>query len=389
MSTVPSSPRVSRGSALATQPSTRRRPAADRRGSLSSAHTSATPLPVLLPSLRGDVRVGPIVALPAVLRDLGAPVRAVFAEADVPLGMFEDPERRLSYPRLGRLLVIGARRTGCEHLGLLLGDRFTLAGFGPLGELMRNAPTVGEALRLLILHLYLHDRIAVPFLAPTGDASNVDLGYSIKELGAQATRFVYDAAIAIAHRILRELCGEDWRPTLVSLPHLPPPYRAAYQRVYQAPVQFDAAIAAVRFDARWLARPIAGSDPVRYATLSQALEAQRTAHPLRFTDEVLCALHRVVLTGKPSTARVAGLFAISERTLRKRLLAQNASLAQLLRETRQALAEQLLHNTRLSLSEVAGILGYADLASFSRAFRSWTDRSPSQWRETESARKRE
>ena len=180
-------------------------------------------------SKAGDVRVGPILALPAILTELGVRPQRAFAKARVDLGLFDDAEGRIAFEAVGRLLETCVALTNCRHFGLLVGERCDLQAFGPLGYLMRNSATVGDALRSLLLHLHLHDRGAAPvLLAP--DASYVILGYSIYRHDTPATAHIYDAAIAIGYKILRELCGPSWRPLRVQFSYRPPESTAPYRR---------------------------------------------------------------------------------------------------------------------------------------------------------------
>ncbi len=77
---------------------------------------------------------------------------------------------------------------------------------------------------------------------------------------------------------------------------------------------------------------------------------------------------------------VGRLFAIHERTLRRRLEKERKNLQQLVNEARFELAQQLLQNTCLSVSAIATALRYDDANAFSRAFRNWANLSPTQWR---------
>jgi hypothetical protein len=115
----------------------------------------------------GDIRIGPILAIPQVLQDLGARPQTAFARAGVRLSLFRDPDARLPLEVAGRLFFESARLADCPHFALLVGERFSLDGLGPLGELMRHSPNVGAALRSLLLHLQLHDRGAAPLLLQT------------------------------------------------------------------------------------------------------------------------------------------------------------------------------------------------------------------------------
>lgn len=49
-------------------------------------------------------------------------------------------------------------------------------------------------------------------------------------------------------------------------------------------------------------------------------------------------------------------------------------------DTRRRIAENYLKDPRLSLAEVAWILGYSEHSAFTRAFRRWTSQSPQAWR---------
>jgi AraC-like DNA-binding protein len=88
----------------------------------------------------------------------------------------------------------------------------------------------------------------------------------------------------------------------------------------------------------------------------------------------------MLLSGMATTEAIARLFAIHERTLRRRLEKDGKNLQQLINQTRFELAKQLLQNTNLPVSEIATTLRYDDPNAFSRAFRNWANISPTQWR---------
>ena len=327
----------------------------------------------------GDVRIGPVAALPHVLSDLGVAPRRAFARAAVKLAAFRNPESRISFEALGRLFAASEALTGRHHIGLLVGERFVLKDLGAIGYLMRNSRTVGDALRALLLNLHLHDRGAVPVLIKL-DSSSVLLGYSIYRHGMPATAQMYDAAIAIGFRILRELCGPAWKPLAVQLSHQCPDNARPYRRLFGPNVQFDAEISGIAFASSWLDKTVADADPALHELISRALTQALANGPITFSEQVQGVLHQMLLSGTSSAGEVAHLFGIHERTLRKRLRAERTTLHQLISQTRFELARQLLMNTRLSASEIAETLRYADLSTFSRAFKVWAKVSPQQYR---------
>ena len=333
----------------------------------------------LAASASGTARVGPILSLPSVLTELGVAPRRAFAKAGVDPRLLDSPDNRMPYADFGRLLSVCASLTNCGHFGLLVGQRFTLADFGAIGYLMRNSTTVGEALRGFLLHFYRYDRVGAPVLL-TLEPVNVLLGYSVHRLDMPATPQMYDTAIAIGYRLLRELCGESWKPLHVQFAYQRPKNISAYRRFFGATVRFDAEVSGLVFAASWLEERIAGADPVLCDLLSQAIRSAEADGPIGFAEEVQCVLNQLVRGGASSACNVARFFGISERTLRQRLRAERTSLQQLLDQTRFELAQELLQNTKLPLSEVAAALHYADPAVFSRAFRNWAQICPRQWR---------
>jgi len=208
----------------------------------------------------GEVRIGPVAAIPDVLRKLGVTPSLPFVRAGVPLSTFKNPENRIAFEALGRLLSECSTLTGCDHFGLLVGECFELNGLGAIGYLMRNSATVGEALRALLLHLYLHDRGAVPILINL-DESYVLLGYSIYRHGTPGTAHLYDVAIAIGFRALKEICGATWKPLRVQFSHVRPKDPRPFRRLFGPNVRFDAEVSGIVFEASWLDHAIAGADP--------------------------------------------------------------------------------------------------------------------------------
>ncbi len=334
----------------------------------------------------GALRVGPVLAIPAVLADLGVAPERVFRLAGVDLQLFQDPENRVPLESIGRLFEVCVALTGCRHFGLLVGERFDLNAFGAIGDLMRHSATVGDALRDLLLHLHLHDRGGAPLLLGP-DAGSVVLGYSIyHEQRIPAAAQIHATATTVAYRILRELCGPAFEPLVVRFAYDRPGDAAEYRRLYQSAVAFDAATSGVTFASSWLSHSLQGADPRRHRELAQAIRAAAGTRPISFAERLEGVINQALLGGTASEPDVARRLAIHERTMRRRLRAEGTSFRKLVNETRFELACQLLRNRRLPVTEIAAVLQYADPNAFSRAFRTWSNRSPKDWRARSPAR---
>ena len=69
------------------------------------------------------------------------------------------------------------------------------------------------------------------------------------------------------------------------------------------------------------------------------------------------------------------------RTLQRRLKAEKTSFQSILREVRAELAINYLKDARLRSLEIAMLLGYSNISSFTTAFKSWYDIPPAEYRQ--------
>jgi AraC-like DNA-binding protein len=327
----------------------------------------------------GDARVGPILGIPSLLAERGLDPSRVFAVAGLEPRLLDDPENRISFRDFGRLLEACAAATGCPHFGLMAVNRYDHNTLGAVGYLMRNSPTVGEALRNLQLHLHLNDRGAVPYLRDL-DSRRVALVYTIFRHDSPATSLIHDAALGIGHKMMCELCGPSWKPEAIQFAHRPPEVTQPYRRYFGVNPRFDAGQSAIVFASSWLDQSIPGADPVLRRTLAGTIHQMETREPESLSVQVRRALCPMVLTGTATLAGVTRLFGLHERTMRRRLDSDGTAFHDLLKEARFEVAQQLLRDTHLPAAEIATILRYSNPGAFSRAFRGWSGTTPRRWR---------
>jgi len=70
---------------------------------------------------------------------------------------------------------------------------------------------------------------------------------------------------------------------------------------------------------------------------------------------------------------------MSERSLHRRLSEIDRSYQDVLDTFRRAEAERLLGSRRVGMAAIALALGFADQSAFTRAFRRWTNMTPTAW----------
>jgi AraC-like DNA-binding protein len=327
-------------------------------------------------SPRGAARVGPICMIPALLREGGVDPAPVFEAARFDSRLLDDPENFVAYCDLGRLLAAASAALNRPHLGLAIAERCGLAQLGHVAELAAQAPNVGVALEDFVTHLPMFDRGSVVSLV--ADKESATFSFMIVEPDVPAAEIIREGSVAIMAHVLRDLCGADWEPDLVMLPHRARGPLAPYLKYFRAPVNFNAAMAGFAFGARWLDRPVAKADPI----FRDALRLKAAAQPIEngsFADLVRREIQRAMPAGLAEAA-IARSLDLDASTLRRRLANEGASFRAIVQDIRYLLARQLIGESELSLAEVAAVLGFGELSVFSRAFRRWSGMAPSQWR---------
>jgi AraC-like DNA-binding protein len=138
------------------------------------------------------------------------------------------------------------------------------------------------------------------------------------------------------------------------------------------------------FEDTALALPLVTHNAQLLALLVPGLETalKQNGSPRTLAEDVRAALGQNICGERPAVEKVAKALGMSPRTLQRRLGELGTSYQKLLDDVRRRTARRLLAKTDLVPAEVAFLLGFEELNSFSRAFRSWERTTPARWRAT-------
>ncbi len=113
--------------------------------------------------------------------------------------------------------------------------------------------------------------------------------------------------------------------------------------------------------------------------------AEKYLKSLNNQDNVVDQLKRMLADlmacGEANADAACRALRLSRRTLQRRLKAEKTSFQKVLKEVRAELAVRYLSDRRLKSLEVAMLLGYSNLSSFTTAFKSWYDMPPAAYRQ--------
>jgi AraC-like DNA-binding protein len=269
---------------------------------------------------------------------------------------------------IGELIEAASLLVADPVLALRLPAELTFRRYD-LSELAaRAASTLRESLGLLGTLVHPHARCVL-----VGADWHMQTPSHPRGIGRYAQE--YGIAYAVTHA--RAVLNGGVPIRRVWFAHARPSALAPIERWFSCTdVAFGATDSGVAFEPQALDRPLVTADPKLAATIAEL------APPSRVEDLASAvAAHVRARLPEPTTADdAAALMHVSARTLQRRLEADGTSFTAVVDATREALARELLADPALPLGEISYRLGFADAATFSRAFKRWTGTAPGRFR---------
>jgi AraC-like DNA-binding protein len=331
----------------------------------------------------GHILIGITQLLLLAATEVGLSRHVLLAEAGIDERELVDGEGHISIEQHRRIGMQVLARVPGHELPAIIARVITPASFGVIGKLARNSATLRDALSVFMRYQQLlisGARIVVDTSVPGECAFVVEMPELIDSL-----RFPILAMVAAWLSLSRQLTGQDVRPRRVELA-MPP--MAEHSDELAAPLgcvpRFDSPRHALVFDEDIAALEIAGARPQRAAVLrayADALLADLGVNP-GVASRVCEQLVASMTCGDVRQDTVARQLGMSARTLSRRLKAEHTTFGDLLERVRREMAQRYLRDQRLSVHEVAFLLGYSEPSTFFRSFRRWTGTTPRGWRST-------
>lgn len=309
------------------------------------------------------------------------PVEGLFRDLGFELLDLDRPDFLLSTEEALTLVRRGlALLGGPASLGLQLGRDINQCKMGLLALGHLASPTLGHAMELTLRHPWSAGFLLVIYAVEAGEGQV--LGVDPLPGGHDVAPFLVDNMFAAAVALRRRYAGDGYAPQRVDLVRSRPPEADLYEAFFGCPVQFGAAANRLVTAPRWLDTPLPTAHRTTWLLASRLLD--RMADEQARLPVLGLTVDRALRKGlprPPSAGELAASLHMSERSLRRKLSELGLSYDGLLDAVRRERAQELLRSPKLSLSQIAAEVGFADVRSFRRAFKRWTGQSPTDVRE--------
>ena len=129
-----------------------------------------------------------------------------------------------------------------------------------------------------------------------------------------------------------------------------------------------------------LERPLRLNDPKTKQLLGEYIEKNTVATDASLEEQLRASIRTLLPTGRCKLKVIADQYAVSLRTMQRRLESEKLNFNDLTDEVRQELFQVYLQEKNLPLSQIAALLGYREQSSLSHACRRWFGMSPNELR---------
>lgn len=322
-------------------------------------------------------RAASLMQLPGLLAEFGVELGAVLAGTGVTPSHLR-PDGFIPYSAFLSILDKACRATGRDDIGMLLGQRQTLAALGPLGVAMRHAATLGEAIAAFVAFQIGNSTGGAAYLIRA--EQDVILGYGVYDRTVHASPQIYDMVLAVGCNLLAELTHGVVTPAEILLSRPAPGDPGPYQRLGRCPVRFGQSQTGLLLTPASLAFRLPEANTDRHEQARAAIVSALEGSRLDTSRHVRHLLRAQLLMGESGMEDVAGRLGLHPRTLRRRLRQEGTSFEAIKDEVRHAAAREMLMLGALGIADIAFTLDYASVSSFVHAFRRWSGMSPGRWR---------
>lgn len=313
------------------------------------------------------IRVGSFLQIAPYLATRGLSSLEFFQRFGISPDIFQYPDIWLSRATCFQIANEMVKITDDPFGGAFVGHLTEIRSLGAWGEMILGSGHIGQACQLAAAHAEL--------LHQGGEIKIINEGKTTRlihqftgDYGADPRQFIL-GTLAVLRKI--PLMSGESSPIRVHIQNPREKKNEALEEYFGPDLVMNANYNMIEFDRGLLEVPLINTRDGASNT-TRAITSTVKAASLLMTQ----------LTDfqQPKLLTTSTLMGLSPRTLQRRLKHCGIEFEDLLDETRRSEALKLISNEKLTMTEIAYLVGYSDQAHFTRAFKRWTGNTPSGYR---------
>lgn len=316
------------------------------------------------------------------LEALGVDSKGIFRDIGLNIADYETNRfKRVPLAKSDRFFQEAVRRSGDPCFGLTVADHINPATYQQFGVGLLYSSNLRDFLsRYARFSSFMTTLYEIEFI---DEFNKAELKLKpLVNLSKESSQFDADAFAVAVLKFLRLSYTPDYTPLAVNIGWSPPEkFHSRYVETFNCEVRFGAENTSIEFDYYDLKNkfPASNIDLAReHDKVVVDFLAKVGKVDLRY--RVYSKLIELLPTGECTRDQIARSLNMSTGALHTKLKKESTNFQELLDETRRSLAENYVRQSEISLTEIAYLLGYTNSSNFSRAFKSWTGKTPRSFR---------
>ena len=313
----------------------------------------------------------------------GASEKQIFSDSGLSQSQLSDQDARIPMSKYQALVYSVIEQTEDAALPLRFSVSTDLRNFSIVGLIVHASASVEDAFKQLARYSKLMVEVAVM-------ESGVRFAFESDKEGMwlvdnrpnpndfpELTEFTFGTFVG---EFGREFPDEPFALDMqVTYPK--PAHAEEYDKILSVSVNFNQKRNAIRINPAWLKVEFTGTNEYAFSlfieradTLLTTLENDQSLQG-KIEAYILPRLHR----GDVTVDSVANAFAMSRKTLHRKLKEEGVTFLSIHDSLKRRMAIEYLTARKVSVNQVAYLVGFSEPSSFVRAFRRWTSTTPRQF----------
>jgi AraC-like DNA-binding protein len=317
-----------------------------------------------------------------ILAEDGVPASEALRGSELTPADFLSASTRISYRQMIAVYNNAIRLSNDPTLSFRMAKRMHITAHGMYGYALLCCHNLDETARFGAKYVWsIGPAFGYTYSADAEVARWVFLPAISQDPLSDLYRFTLEATLATFLTTSYDLINQPFGLSCLRLVYPLPPHASTYNDVFQCPVIFNSDINEIQVPVALMARPIVSANPITFELARRACEdiLKEVEISGGFAALVRQALLRIPGHFPPAEA-IAAELGVSPRQLHRNLLVEKTSYRKILDDARMGLAIAYLRKTDITTEDIAVRLGYSDGANFRHAFRRWTGKSTSDFR---------
>jgi AraC-like DNA-binding protein len=286
-----------------------------------------------------------------------------------------DAGARVPSERYHRLDLQAAKLSGDPYFGLRGAEYLRPAHLGALGFAWLASSSLRTAFQRLSRYARVIQEKLTIGLSEDEYFYYVRIDPHVPVLNAAIRE---DGQLSALVRFCRIIASPNFCPARVAFRQPQPRQTAYHYELFRCPIEFSSAATMLTLRLEEVDKRLTGSND-QLAELNEHIVVKYLAHTARqdIVNRAKAAIIDCLANGAVTESVVAGELHMTPRNLHRKLSKEGTSFKLLLTDVRKELALQYIQDRSKTLTEISYLLGFAEVSSFSRAFKGWTGHPPS------------